>query len=192
LEENQEKNTNSVQLGVFSNQANLKETIMSVEANTTTVEEVTSVAEAPIAEVSVETTPAETEVVNNEEAEAAKKEKEEDAKKEEEMKSMKAALEVLQAELASANEALAAYKIKKPRWPRKKENEKKASLVESGVDGDLAEATVDQFDSLSDEAFTAMTALVAAKKKAKVEEETNEKDNTNDEEMKEMNGKKLL
>jgi len=187
LEENKEKNINSVQLGVFSNQANLKETIMSVESNTTTVEEVATIAEAPVAEVIVETQTVETEVVNHEEAEAAKKTKDEEDKKDEEMKSMKAALEVLQAELASANEALAAYKNKEAEMAKKeKKMQRKASLVESGIDSELAEAAVEQFDSLSDEAFSAMTALVAAKKKAKVEEVTNEKDETSDDEMKEM------
>jgi hypothetical protein len=167
-----EKNDDSTKEGVFSNQANLKETIMSVESNTTPAEEVT--VETPVAEATVETvaetqTPTEPETSVVEHEEAAKKMKEDMMKKEEEMKKMKAAIETIQNELNLANEALAAYKNKEAEMMKKeKMMKRKASLVENGVDEDTANATVEKFEALDDDAFAGMVALVAAMKPAKM------------------------
>ena len=176
-----EKNDNSVNEGVFSNQANLKETIMSVEPESPQVEE----AVAPVANV-VETSVDEAPVVEVEHEEAAKKTEEEMKKKEEEMKKMKAALDTVQAELDAANETLAGYKIKEADMAKKDKKAKRmASLVESGLDTETAEATVEKFDALDDETFASITALVAAKKSSKVEDKKSEKVDMFKEEMKE-------
>lgn len=153
-----EKKYDFITEGVFSNQANLKETNMSVEPIETT-EEVTPVVDQEVAP-SVET----------QEAEAAKKMKEEMSKKEEEMQKMKAALEATQAELLAANESLAAYKMKEEEMAKKEKKMKRmAALVESGVEEEVASATVDKFENLDDAAFESIAALVAAVKPAKKE-----------------------
>jgi hypothetical protein len=171
-----EKNDNSVNEGVFSNQANLKETIMSVEPEVPQVEEVVAPV-ADVVETSVDEAPV-VEVSTIEHEEAAKKTEEEMKKKEEEMKKMKAALDTVQAELDAANETLAGYKVKEADMAKKDKKAKRmASLVESGLDTETAEATVEKFDALDDETFASVTALVAAKKSEKV--------NTVEEEMKE-------
>lgn len=131
---------------------------MSVEPIETT-EEVTPVVDQEVAP-SVET----------QEAEAAKKMKEEMSKKEEEMQKMKAALEATQAELLAANESLAAYKMKEEEMAKKEKKMKRmAALVESGVEEEVASATVDKFENLDDAAFESIAALVAAVKPAKKE-----------------------
>lgn len=84
--------------------------------------------------------------------------------KEEEVKKMKAAVENIQNELNAANDIIAAYKTKEEEMMKKeKKNKRMASLVSAGVDSETAEATVDKFDSLDDEAFDAMTSLFAGK-----------------------------
>ena len=112
-------------------------------------------------------------------------------KKDEEMQKMKAALETAQAELTAANEVIAGYKTKEDEMMKKEKKAKRmASLVESGLDNETAEATVDKFDSLDDETFATVTSIVAAKKTAKVEDETKEKDETSKEESEEPMKKK--
>lgn len=166
-----EKKIDSTEEGVFSNQANLKETNMSVEP-IAVAEEVTEVAETEV------TTP----VTESQEAEAAKKMKEEMSKKEEEMKKMQAALETAQAELQAINEVLAGYKMKEEEMAKKEKKMKRmASLIESGISEEVASATVDKFDSLDDAAFEGVAALVAAVKPPKKEdkkEETKAEDNS--------------
>jgi hypothetical protein len=128
--------------------------------------------------------------------EAAVKTKEEELKmKEEEMKKMKAdfdetlaantsAQEVaiaqkdaeiasLTQQLADVNEVLAAYKMKEEEMAKKEKKMKRmASLLDAGLDNDTASATVDQFETLDDSAFEAMTGIFAAmKKKATKDEE---------------------
>lgn len=98
----------------------------------------------------------------------AKKAKDEEAK-DEETKNLKAALEI-------ANETIAAYKTKEEEMMKKeKKMKRKASLTSFGFDDSTAEAALDQFESLTDEAFEAMTQLFAAKpskeKKEDMEEE---------------------
>lgn len=176
-EENfKEKTDDSIDKGVFSNQANLKEIIMSIETEISQAEEVVeTVAEIVEAEVPTETVAEETvEVEVNLHEEAAKKMKDEMIKKDEEMKKMKAAYEALQLELNATNEVLAGYKSKEEEMMKKEKKAKRmASLVESGLDSETAEATVEKFESLDDETFAAVTSLVAAKKGSKDEEMKN-------------------
>ena len=161
----EEKNDDSIKEGVFSNQANLKETNMSIESEVTQPEnEVTTVVEAPIAETVAE----EITTVVDEQAEAAKKKMAEDMKKkEEEMMKMKAALDAALTELQVANEALAGYKMKEEEMVKKdKKMKRMATLLESGVTEEVASATVEKFEALDDETFASMTSLLASVKTA--------------------------
>ncbi len=157
---------------------------MSVETEVVQADEVVetvveTVVEATVQpeEITTETVVDNTSEVNHEEA--AKKMNEEMMKKEEEMKKMKAALEVMQTELNATNEVLANYKSKEELMLKKEKKAKRmASLVESGLDSETAEATVEKFENLDDDTFAAVTSLVAAKKsemKNKFEEEMKEK-----------------
>lgn len=164
----EEKNSDFSIEGVFSNQANLKETIMSVET-----ELETTVAETPVVEATVETLDTET----TEQVEAAKKMQEEMMKKEEEMKKMKAALEAAQTELQSTNEVLAAYKSKEEEMMKKEKRMKRmASLVDSGIDQATAENSIDKFDNLDDTLFETIASLIASKQIAKVSKDEDEED----------------
>ena len=170
---------------VFSNQANLKETIMSVEA-----ELETTVVETPVAEATVETPVTETTVETpvaeaTEQVEAAKKMEEEMMKKEEEMKKMKAALEAAQTELQATNEVLAAYKSKEEEMMKKEKKMKRmASLVESGIDQTTAESSIEKLDSIDDDLFNIIASLIASKQSVKASEEEDEEEDDSEEEMK--------
>ena len=165
-----QKNDDSTLEGVFSNQANLKEINMSVESAVVATEETTivetPVVETPVAETEITTvTSTETVTENTEEAEAAKKMKEDMMKKEEEMNKMKAALEAAQAELQAINEVVAGYKMKEEEMAKKEKKMKRmATLVENGIDEEMASSAVDKFESLDDTAFENMTSLLAAMK----------------------------
>jgi hypothetical protein len=85
------------------------------------------------------------------------------------MKKMKASLEEAQNTIAemTAREALMLKKQKSVK--------RMATLVEAGVDSELASSTVEQFADLNDETFSSITSLVVAKmpdwlKKKKEEE----------------------
>ena len=70
-------------------------------------------------------------------------------------------------ELESANEVIAVYKMKEEEMAKKEKKMKRmASLLEAGIDNEVAISTTDKFESLNDEAFDAMTSLLslAAKK----------------------------
>jgi hypothetical protein len=111
-------------------------------------------------QVSVETLAAEKD-------EAAKKYAEDMKKKDEEMEKMKA-------ELEATSEVLAAYKDKEEEMMKKEKKMKRmASLMEAGLENEAAASEVDKFDSLADEAFDSMVALLAAMKpkKAMMEKE---------------------
>jgi hypothetical protein len=89
--------------------------------------------------------------------EAAKKVKEDEDAKDEENKNLKAALEV-------ANEVIAAYMMKEEEMAKKeKKMKRKASLLSCGFDDETSEATLEKFESLNDDAFDAMTNLLAGK-----------------------------
>jgi hypothetical protein len=95
----------------------------------------------------------------DEETEAAKKlkVKEDEDVKNKENDNLKAALE-------AANEVIAGYKMKEEEMAKKeKKMKRKASLLDCGFDAESAEATVEKFDNLNDEAFEAMTSLFAGK-----------------------------
>jgi hypothetical protein len=82
-------------------------------------------------------------------------------KQQEEMAMM---MNKMKSELSEAQEVIAAYKTKEEEMMKKEKKMKRmASLVEAGIDSESAEATVDKFESLTDEAFEAMTSLVAGK-----------------------------
>ena len=88
---------------------------------------------------------------------AAKKTKDEMKTKEEEMKKVKS-------DLTSALNTIAEYVSKEEKMIKQnKKMNRKASLVEAGIDSETAEATVDKFESLDDDAFIAMTSLFAGK-----------------------------
>ena len=114
-----------------------------------------------------------------EDTEAAKKKmKEEMEAKDEEMKKTKS-------ELSAALEAIAGYKMNEERMAKKEEQmakkeeelafkeeqmakkaknaKRKASLLGCGFDDETSEATLEKFDSLTDDAFDAMTNLLAGK-----------------------------
>jgi hypothetical protein len=94
---------------------------------------------------------------DEEETEAAKKTKEEMAKKDEEMKKVKS-------ELDAALEAIAGYKMKEEEMAKKeKKMKRKASLTDNGLDAESAETVVEKFETMTDDAFEAMTSLFAGK-----------------------------
>jgi hypothetical protein len=102
-------------------------------------------------------TKAQLEAALAEKEEAAKKWYEEMKKKEEEKDKMKAALD-------EALEALAGYKAKEEEMLKKEKKMKRiASLLEAGIANEVAASTVDKFEGLEDDAFEAMTVLLASK-----------------------------
>lgn len=87
----------------------------------------------------------------------AKKWTEEKAAMEEEAKKTKS-------ELDAANEVIAAMKIKEEEMAKKeKMMKRKASLIEQGIDTEVAASVVEKFESMEDEAFESMTSLFAGK-----------------------------
>lgn len=155
------------------------ETIVALETQNTELKNTISIHETKIAELT-----SALEQANLEKEEAAKKKEEEDKVKEEDIKKTKS-------ELDAANEVIAAYKSKEEEMNKKEKKMKRmASLIEVGLETEEASATVEKFDSLDDEAFEAMSALLAAKmppwlkekdKKSKDEETTTEKKKASEE-----------
>jgi len=91
--------------------------------------------------------------------------KEEAAKK---MEEKEAEMKKAKSELELALNTIAEYVTKEEAAMKKeKKMNRVASLVQAGVDTETAEATVDKFESLDDDAFAAMTSLFAAKKAPK-------------------------
>jgi hypothetical protein len=162
IENLEEKKDDSTKEGVFSNQANLKETNMSIESEVAQTEEVvTTIVEAQVAETVTE----EVAPIADEQAEAAKKMAEDMKKKEEEMMKMKAALDAALTELQVANEALAGYKMKEEEMAKKEKKMKRmAALLQNGITEEVASATVEKFEALDDETFASMTSLLASVK----------------------------
>ena len=180
-----EKNSNFSEVGVFSNQANLKENIMSldldpimtevadlkakIEAMTNSSATAEKVAELEdtikAQEVLINDAKTTIDTLNADKEEAAKKMNEYMAKKEEEYKKVSS-------ELAETLEVLAGYKMKMEEMAKmEKKTKRMASLIEAGIDSETAAATVEKFDSFDDEAFDAVTVLLAAKKmKPKMED----------------------
>jgi hypothetical protein len=193
-ETDKEKNSNFSDIGVFSNQANLKETDMSLEKEVVEIKEkIEAMADCKAAVTEAQTLASDLENKNTElqnalkaqetilaetqtalqlalveKEEAGKKMAEDMKKKEEEMMKMKA-------EFDSANEILAAYKDKEAEMMKKEKKMKRmATLIENGLDTELATSTVDKFENLDDASFDSMTEVFAAMmpmKKKKMEEE---------------------
>ena len=70
----------------------------------------------------------------------------------------------MKAELDAALEAIAGYKMKEAEMEKKaKTMKRKASLIEQGVDAEIAANIIEKFDSMEDEAFEAMTVIFAGK-----------------------------
>jgi len=73
--------------------------------------------------------------------------------------------------MASSDSIIAEYKMKEEEMEKKEKlMKRKAQLLESGVDADSAEATLEKFESLDDETFDAMTEVLAGMKPVKKEE----------------------
>lgn len=67
-------------------------------------------------------------------------------------------------ELTAALEAISGYQTKEAEMMKKEKKMKRmASLIEAGIDSEVATSTVDKFESLDDDAFEAMTSLFAGK-----------------------------
>jgi hypothetical protein len=175
-----EKKTVSEIIGVFSNKANLKEMNMNSQAETETKN--CDEAQASVSSLSEKTTQLETALQEAQatiESLTSEKSTVEStlSAQAEEIKSLKSALE-------TANEVLAGYKAKEEEMMKKEKKMKRASaLIASGLTTEVAEATVEKFDSLDDTAFEAVTSLLAAKKadmkssmEEKEEEDMEEKD----------------
>jgi hypothetical protein len=182
---NLEKKTISETIGVFSNQANLKETNMSEQTEvitnevTTTETEVVAMndcseAQASVTSLQEKTTELETQLAEAKETISA-------------LETAQAEVANLKAELEAASEVIAAYKKKDEEMVKKEKKMKRmAALVDNGIEAEVAEATVEKFDSLDDASFEAMTSLLAAKKakeekKPVVEEKEEEKEEASQE-----------
>jgi len=180
-----EKNDDSTNEGVFSIQANIKETVMPKNSKADIVEpeqntvETTSEVESPAT-----TSTNEGDVGTTTETEVATVTVSEDKTAlQNEVAQLKAAVELIKTELSEAHAALAAYKKKEEEMVKENKKAKRlASLISSGIDNDTASATVDKFDSLDDETFATVTSLVASKTVAAVDDEDDEEDDSTTEE----------
>jgi len=133
----------------------VKEAYASVSTAENTIKELNDSIKAN--EEALTQTRAEIEALRIEKEEAAKKMKEDMGMKEEEIKKMKA-------ELDAALETIAAYKGKEEKMMKAEKTMKRmAALIENGVESEVASSTVDKFESLDDEAFDAISVLLAAK-----------------------------
>jgi len=134
----------------------VKEVYASVKTAENTISDLNNTIKA--SEEALNETRAEVEALRIEKEEAAKKMKEEMDMKEEDVKKMKA-------ELDSALETIAAYKDKEEKMMKaEKKMKRMAVLIENGIESEVASSTVDKFESLDDEAFEAISSLIAAKK----------------------------
>ena len=181
---NKEKNQEIVNSGVLNIQSNIQsETLIMSSANTeinTENKEVPVVAEVAAVEQVEQTEVVQVAEVNAAELtskieeltvanEALKAEieqiKSEAAKKtEEQMKKEEEMMKKAKSELEAALTTIAEYVAKEEAMMKKEKKMKRmATLIEAGIDNESAEATVDKFESLDDEAFQAMTSLFAGK-----------------------------
>jgi len=72
--------------------------------------------------------------------------------------------EDMQAQIDTLSETVAEYKQKEEEMKKKEKMQKRmASLTESGIDHEEAEAFITKFENLDDDAFEAMSALIAKK-----------------------------
>lgn len=169
----EEKKSEMVQSGVFISQSNInsEKLIMSsdnqeTEMQKTEVENVnveftalsSEVAELKLVKEKLEADLSDLAQIKESEITALKEEAANKTKEmEEEKKKMKA-------ELDAALEAIAGYKMKEAEMEKKaKTMKRKASLIEQGVDAEIAANIIEKFDSMEDEAFEAMTVIFAGK-----------------------------
>lgn len=90
----------------------------------------------------------------------------------EEKQAIQAELDNAKTQLEAADEVIAGYKNKEEEMLRKeKMMNRKANLVEAGLEDDAASAAVESFENLDDSSFEAMVALFAAMKPKKVGED---------------------
>ena len=70
----------------------------------------------------------------------------------------------MNADLAAANEVIAGYKAKEEEMVKKEKKMKRvAELMEAGLDNEMAVSSVEKFETMADDAFEAMTTLLAGK-----------------------------
>jgi len=189
IELNKEKNESFSQVGVFSNQANLKENIMSVETDNQEVAAITEKEGMNMLYPGATPPDAQTAEMHEEElkkkVEDLQKKKEEldmqEAmlqKKNEEMAMQETMLQKKNEEMAKMqtelNNVYAALETKKKELAETMKKEKKmkrvATLVESGVDSEVVNNVIDTLENVDDASFDAITTLVAAVKPVKVAE----------------------
>ncbi|NDB58309.1 hypothetical protein EB001_07675 [bacterium] len=189
IELNKEKNESFSQVGVFSNQANLKENIMSVETDNQEVAAITEKEGMNMLYPGATPPGAQTAEMNEEElkkkVEDLQKKKEEldmqEAmlqKKNEEMAMQETMLQKKNEEMAKMqtelNNVYAALETKKKELAETMKKEKKmkrvAALVQSGVDSEVVSNVIDTLENVDDVSFDAITTLVAAVKPVKVAE----------------------
>jgi hypothetical protein len=189
IELNKEKNESFSQVGVFSNQANLKENIMSVETENQEVAAITE--KEGMKMLYPGATPPGTQSAEEHEEELKKKVEDLQKKKEEldmqeamlqkkneEMAMQETMLQKKNEEMAKMqtelNNVYAALETKKKELAETMKKEKKmkrvATLVESGVDSEVVNNVIDTLANVDDASFDAITTLVAAVKPVKVAE----------------------
>jgi|694.fasta_scaffold06062_21 hypothetical protein len=176
----EEKNSEMVQSGVFISQSNInsEKLIMSsdnqeTEMQKTEVENVnveftalsSEVAELKLVKEKLEADLSDLAQTKESEITALKEEAANKTKEmEEEKKQMEEEKKKMKAELDAALEAIAGYKTKEAEMEKKaKTMKRKASLIEQGVDAEIAANIIEKFDSMEDEAFEAMTVIFAGK-----------------------------
>jgi hypothetical protein len=176
-DETQEKNSSFAEIGVYSNQANIKENEMNLETELADLKQkveamndcsaLVKEAYASVDQIKARASDLEKSLVEAQTSlEAFKTEKEEAANM------YNAEIEKMKAELNSANEVIAAYKNKEEEMKKKEKNMKRmASLIEAGLSNEVATSNVEKFESLSDEAFDGIVALLAVAKTKTDEEE---------------------
>lgn len=205
----QEKNEEIVNSGVFNFQSNIQsETLIMSSANTEVEMETTEVPtaavetateEVQVAEVNAAelTSKIEELTVANEALQAEIEQiKSEAAKKtEEQMKKEEDMMKKAKSELEAALTTIAEYVAKEEAMIKKEKKMKRmANLIEAGIDSESAEATVDKFESLDDEAFQAMTSLFAGKMPSwleKIKKQDEEQDKEDEKEDKAMMMRKI-
>jgi hypothetical protein len=189
IELNKEKNESFSQVGVFSNQANLKENIMSVETDNQEVAAITE--KEGMNMLYPGATPPDAQIAEMHEEELKKKVEDLQKKKEEldmqeamlqkkneEMAMQETMLQKKNEEMAKMqtelNNVYAALETKKKELAETMKKEKKmkrvATLVESGVDSEVVNNVIDTLENVDDASFDAITTLVAAVKPVKVAE----------------------
>ena len=94
---------------------------------------------------------------------------------EEEKKDLEEKAKKAKSELDSANEIIAAMKMKEEEMAKKeKMMKRKASLLDAGLEESTATETIEKFENMDDDSFEAMTSILAAMKMKKMASESEE------------------